>query len=426
MKAKMYNFDLMEKKNKLSILLVSSYAFTREPGGVKDFILGLRKALCKNACIVKVVAPGTKDAQKKGLVDFVLGMDLKIVTDQTEFRIGFSRKETALKILEIVKPDIIVIHEPFVPSIGHTIISAVAGAKDKRSRPVIIGQFHARREKFNWSLKIAEFVVRYLIRRPKFDRRTILSFSSGYATTINNNLNARIAVSEATKKFWQKKSIAEYKIIYNGIDANRLTISGSKITSWKKEGGKIILFAGRHDPKKGIDDLLNALNILVQNGHEDILLKIAGIGEMTKTLQKIVKKLHLQKYVQFAGVLPYAVLAKAYRTADLVVAPSTGGEGFNRTIIEARSCGALVVCTDIDGHREAIGKDLSPFMAKPKNPRSLSQQIMTVLNLNEARKKRMRKGGAREVKSLFSWSSIAKQHILFYKSLISKYDNPGG
>ncbi|MDZ4209983.1 MAG: hypothetical protein U1C56_02280 [Candidatus Curtissbacteria bacterium] len=110
----------------MRILLASSYPFIEEPGGVKDFILGLKTALLKKGCKVSIIAPGSKDTQKKSLVDFVLGMGIKVTTDQTEFRASLSRKETAEKILEIVKPDIIVIHEPFVPSVGHTIISSLA------------------------------------------------------------------------------------------------------------------------------------------------------------------------------------------------------------------------------------------------------------------------------------------------------------
>jgi len=410
----------MKGKKKLTVLLVSSYAFSEEPGGVKDFILGLKIALQKSACEVFIVAPGSKDAQKKGLVDFVLGMDFKIATDQTECRVGFSRKETAGKILSKIKPDIIVIHEPFVPSIGHTIISSVVRGKEGRPNPIIIGQFHARREDLNWSLKIAEFLARHIIRRPKLSKKTILSLSSGYVSTINDNLHGRIAVSQATKNFWQTKLASDYKVIYNGIDTSRLTISGPKINIWRKNKKKIILFAGRHDPRKGIGDLINALNILVQNGHEDIMLKIAGKGEITESLQKMVKKLNLQNHVQFIGVLPYSLLIKAYRIADLVVAPSTGGEGFNRTIIEARSCGTLVVCTDIDGQNEAIGKDLLPFMVKPKNPQSLAKQIITVLNLPETEKQRIKKQGRKEVESHFDWKIIAKQHLVYYKSLIDK------
>jgi len=347
-------------------------------------------------------------------------MDFKLVTDQTECRVGFSRKETARKILSEIKPDIIVIHEPFVPSIGHTIISS-ADKATRGKHAIIVGQFHARREDFNWTLKIAEFLARHIIRRPQLSKKTVLSLSSGYVSTINDNLQGRIAVSKATEKFWQAKLASNYKIIYNGINTEKLTINGSKIKSWMGNKKKIILFAGRHDPRKGLEDLINALNILVQNDHKNIRLKIAGKGEMTEILQKMVEKLNLKNYVQFVGVLPYYLLIKAYRTADLVVAPSTGGEGFNRTIIEARSCGTLVVCTDIDGQNEAIGKDLAPFMAKPKNPHSLAKQILIVLNLSKEEKKKIREHSAEEVRSLFNWNKIAKEHIYYYKSLIDKH-----
>jgi glycosyltransferase involved in cell wall biosynthesis len=407
----------MRDKKKLKILLASSYAFTKEPGGVKDFILGLKKALNRLGCATYIIAPESEDFQERELVDSVLGMSFKITTDQTEFRASLSRKETAKKILRTIKPDIIVIHEPFLPSLGHTIISSLT-KEDKRSKPIIIGQFHARREDLNWPLKVVKFIVKHFARRPNLNKKTILGLSSGYVSTINDNLDGRIAVSKATQKFWQKMLPADYKVIYNGIDTEKLTPNGPKIESWTKDNKKIIIFAGRHDPRKGISDLIDAVKILIQGGKEDIKLKIAGKGMMTKVLQKQVAKLKLQNVVEFIGILPYVKLAEAYRTADLVVAPSTGGEGFNRTIIEARSSGTLVVCTDIDGQNEAIGKDLSTFMAKPKNPDSLAGQIIKVLNLPEEEKQEIRQRGIRDVKLQYNWDKIAREHLEYYEKLI--------
>ena len=55
---------MVEDKN-LSIALVSSYAFTKEPGGVRDFILGLKQALKESGCKVSIIAPGSKDAKRQ-------------------------------------------------------------------------------------------------------------------------------------------------------------------------------------------------------------------------------------------------------------------------------------------------------------------------------------------------------------------------
>lgn len=417
----------------MKIALVSPYEFTEEPGGVKDFILGLKSALLEKGHIAAIIAPGSKETEKEGLIDYALGMPFKLSTDQTEFKGSFSRKKTAREILEKVKPDIIVIHEPLVPTIGHTMISTVLRMKDDvmrpagnrmerqpmAGRPIVIGQFHARREGFGFRLKAIEFIGKHLIRRPRLNRRTVLGLSAGYISTINKNLDARIAVSEASREFWEKKYQGEYKVIYNGINAEELTPNGEKIESWKEQDKTIILFAGRHDSRKGIDDLIEAFNLLTQAGNSDLRLKITGKGEMTEDLRELVKKLGLETFVEFVGVLPRSELIKAYRTADLLVAPSVDGEGFNRTIAEARSCGTLVVCTNIDGQKEAIGRELSRFMARPKNPKSLARQIKTVLNLPQAEKQRIRKLGREDVIARFDWSNIAKQHIDFYENLLS-------
>jgi glycosyltransferase involved in cell wall biosynthesis len=406
----------MSGKGNLSIALVSSYPFTQEPGGVKEFILGLREALKRQNCSVSIIAPAANGSKQKNSVDFILGTGFKIATDQTEFQASLSRKDTAKKILKLIKPDIILINEPFLPSIGHTLISTIIKNKDIR-RPIIIGQFHANREDLDWRFKTVEFVVRYLIRRPKLDKKRVISLSSGYVSTINKNLDGRIAISYATEKLWQSKLPSDYKVIYNGIDTDKLLPKGPRINNWNDEK-KTILFAGRHDPRKGIDDLIVAFNLLVKEGNKNIKLKITGVGEKTKNLRKIVQGLDLENLIEFVGTLPYSQLVEAYRTADLVVAPSSGGEGFNRTIAEARSCGTLVVCTDIEGHREAIGKDLFPFMAKPNNPRDLADQILKVLSLPDIQKQKIRKRGREEVIRNFDWDIIVKQHLEYYRSLL--------
>ncbi|MDZ4209982.1 MAG: glycosyltransferase, partial [Candidatus Curtissbacteria bacterium] len=162
----------------------------------------------------------------------------------------------------------------------------------------------------NWQFKAVEFVARHLIRRPKLNGKTV-GLSIGYVSTISHNLDGRIAVSEATKSFWQKKSPAEYRVIYNGIDTHELSLENppsprlppSQTLRRTSRRARVILFAGRHDSRKGISDLIKAFHILRLNGIDNIRLKITGKGELTESLRELVKKLKLQKIIQFVGVL---------------------------------------------------------------------------------------------------------------------------
>jgi len=81
----------------------------------------------------------------------------------------------------------------------------------------------------------------------------------------------------------------------------------------------------------------------------------------------------------------------------------------------------LVVCTNIEGQNEAIGQDLSEFMARPNNPEDLAKQIKAVLSLPAEKKQEIIKRGIEDVKSRFDWENIAEKHLLFYESLIHKY-----
>src|SRR5436305_2112362 len=84
-------------------------------------------------------------------------------------------------------------------------------------------------------------------------------------------------------------------------------------------------------------------------------------------------------------------LEMAYRTADLAVFPSTGGEGFGRTVAEALSSGTLVVVTNINGYRTVVIKDGKQFakMIEPGNPYNLALQMDETLNMPQKQKEEL-------------------------------------
>ncbi len=411
----------MVEKDRLRVLIQSPYPLSRNtPDGVKDFINGLVPHLEQKGCSIRLVAPDIRE-KDQNLATFTLGRSWAIHTGQTNFKAGFTlNKGLAHNILLTTKPDIVVMHEPTVPNSAHTLISAMPKREDGKPYPVLIGQFHARLDHLDRKSKAIMFAARHLARRFKLDQHKGLTLTAGYLNTIDGSLDGRIAVSDGTKRFCEQVYGGEYEVIYNGINTDELTPDGPKIEEWS-DGKKTILFAGRHDPRKGIDDLIKAFNLIIKSGRNDIKLKITGKGEMTDSLLAMVDQLGISHLVEFLGIIPRSELVKAYRSADLVVAPSIDGEGFNRTIAEGRSCGTLVVCTNIPGQDEAIGEDLFRFMAQPRNPDDLARQISKVLDLPDEEKQRISKEGRRAVVARFSWPVIARHHVLYYEQLLSEH-----
>lgn len=405
-------------ESRLSVAIVSPNLLNGGPNGVADFITGIRPHLESNGVKVRTIAPaGSPQA------DHSLGRTIAVSHDGTRHRMGVSpNKKRAENILLKITPDLVVVHQPLEGNIPHLLMSA-APKKDGKRIPAFVGHFHANAETLSPLTQVALEIGRR-VRRPQFGRFGWPSgLTPGFARTVLGELDGRIAVSNATANFWKEidEKGHEYEVIYNGIDIEELTPEGPKIEAWD-DGKQTILFAGRHDPRKGIDHLLEAYRLLTL-GRNDIKLKITGEGQMTASLKKMVQEKGLVG-VEFLGNLPREELVKAYRTADVFVSPATGGEGFGRTLAEAMSVGTLTVGSDIEGYREVIGLEATgdrgfASMAKPKNPDDLARKIRDMLDLPAQEKTRLGIEASDYVNARFSWESIAVQTIRYYDQVLT-------
>jgi len=410
-----------ERRSSLKVLIQSPYPIRTDfPSGVSDFIQELIPHLQALGCEARTVGPANKE-RKSNRADYHLGKPIKISAGETKFDAALTfNKRRARQILEAVKPDIIISHEPGVPNSSHTLFSAIPKDEEEKRVIPVIGQFHAGYPPYGID-KLTKFyeILAKMIRRPKLKFGIPAGLTMGYVNTLVETLSGRIAVSNGTRDFWNKMFPGEYRVIYNGIDIEFFNLDVPLIEEWQ-DGKRTIFFAGRHDRRKGIDYLIDAYLKLRCAGIDGLKLKIAGKGDMTKILEEKVRKEKIPD-VEFVGVLSKENLARAYRTADIVAAPSIGGEGFNRTIAEARSCGALVVATDIPGQNEAIGEDLQKFMAKPFDSESLALQINKLLNLSQEKAEEIRMKSVRDVRERFDWKIIASQHLSYYDEVLSQY-----
>ena len=135
--------------------------------------------------------------------------------------------------LERERFDVLHFHEPFVPFLSLFLL--------RESTSVNIATFHA----------YAGFSPSY-----EFGSRAL----RGYAA----RLHGRIAVSAAARHFIDRYFPGDYKVIPNGVDLARFA-TAVPIARWQ-DGTPNILFVGRHEPRKGLLDLLKAYRILRKTG----------------------------------------------------------------------------------------------------------------------------------------------------------------
>ena len=156
----------------------------------------------------------------------------------------------------------------------------------------------------------------------------------------------------------------------------------------KPEGIKTIGFCGRIVEEKGIDVLLKAFHI-IQKQRSDIRLVIGGDyknivgGSIYPQLMEYVKANNI-KNVEFIGKIPEADMGKFYCSLDVLTLPSINSlEAFGMVQIEAMMCGVPVVASDLPGVRTIVGKTGMGLVCKRKDPQSLADCILKVLDGGE-------------------------------------------
>jgi D-inositol-3-phosphate glycosyltransferase len=143
---------------------------------------------------------------------------------------------------------------------------------------------------------------------------------------------------------------------------------------------KIILFVGRIEPLKGINQLLKAMPYLPDT-HEARLVIIGGDEHSQHELdclQKLSSELHIQDSVTFLGRMKQEQLPCFYSAADVCVIPSYY-ESFGLVALESLACGTPVVATDVGNFKNIIRQGKTGFIVADNAPPHLANKIALLL-----------------------------------------------
>jgi phosphatidylinositol alpha-mannosyltransferase len=106
-----------------------------------------------------------------------------------------------------------------------------------------------------------------------------------------------------------------------------------------------IVFLGRLVPRKGPLELLRAVVVLREQGEPlpDFTVVLAGRGKLHSECERFVQEAGLTDVVSLPGFVAEADKAKLLESADLAVFPSTRGESFGISLLEAMAAARGVV-----------------------------------------------------------------------------------
>ena len=271
--------------------------------------------------------------------------------------------------------DVVHVQEPVAPVMGWDSCSAPAKAR--------VGTFHAYAEN---------------------------SFSNGVAVALGgavrlNHLHKRIAVSQAAE--WTAKRFygGRYTIIPNGTE-----VPGERPARSPRTGTLRLLFIGQTVPRKGLSVLLRAFEAL----REHLQVELTLVGVDSQTLRPL---LNDPSGIRALGKVDDAAKLAELRRADVLVAPSLGGESFGMVLTEAFAAGTPVVASDIAGYRDVATHGLDSILVPPGDPVELA---LALRDLGDAGDRLERLAEAAwESSHRFAWGAVADQVVGVYEKALA-------
>jgi phosphatidylinositol alpha-mannosyltransferase len=368
----------------VKIGLVTPYVYPL-PGGVNEHVHYLYEGLRARGHDVRIIS-SSHGLQRASEGDVIrLGKGFSVPTNGSVGTVTLSPRylSQAADMLEFERFDLLHFHEPFVPFLSPILLRA--------SSSVNIATFHAYG---GWSAAY------------EFGSRAMRRYAE--------RLHGRIAVSAAARHFIDRYFPGDYKVIPNGVDVARYR-RAVPLARWQ-DGVHNLLFVGRHEPRKGLLELLKAYRILRKTGCNCRLL-VVGTGPQEREARRYVLTRRMVG-VEFLGRVSDQEKAQLFRTADVFISPATGGESFGIVLLEAMAAGAPIVASDIHGYKGVVRRGAQALLVPPRQPKAIAAATARLLADPGLRTAMSESGQARADE--FSWERVTAKVEAYYGFVIRR------
>ena len=376
----------------MRVALVSPYSYTY-PGGVGRHVEALAEQISAGGHEVRVLAPYDPDdrqarvshrgarPEQRPMPDHLIPLGRTVGLPMNGAVSNLSMSPTGLGVLgrelRSGRYDVVHVHEPNAPM--------VSWFAAENARAPVVGTFHT----YSTS-RLANGIAANV----------------GGARRLYGKLSARIAVSEAARWTAQRFYGGRYHVVPNGVD-----LAAARPDPGRPHPHLRLLFVGRAEERKGLPVLLRAFEALRGAGVE-AHLTVAGA-----TREEVEPLLLEPEGISVAGRVSDEEKWALLGGADVLCAPSMGGESFGMVLTEAFASGTPVVASEIAGYRDVV-RDGRDGLLVPVGDAVALGEALRGLALDPGRRAAMA-AAASERARRFAWPQVAGEVMEVYEEALA-------
>lgn len=352
------------------------------PGGVASHVRDLAIELDRRGHQVSVLAPGEDASAAQPFVTLV-GRAMPVPNNGSVARVAFgpvSASRTRRWIRE-GEFDVLHVHNPYSPSLGMLACWAAMGP--------IVGTFHTAME----------------------GRSRLMSAGFGLLQATLEKVRARIAVSEMARRTIVEHLGGDAVLIPNGVRVASF-VGARPLPGWPGDGGSLAFLGRIDEPRKGLAVLLDAFPA-VAAARPGVRLLVAGPGDQDDMLARL--PAHLHESVVFLGRVSEEDKARALASADVYVAPHTGGESFGIVLLEAMATGTPVLASDLVAFSHVLEGGRSGVLVPVGDAAALAAAAVDLLGSPQRRSELAELG--RDRAAQFDWEPIVTRIEAVYDTV---------
>jgi phosphatidylinositol alpha-mannosyltransferase len=365
----------------MRIAMVSPYDLSAH-GGVQGQVLGLSAAMRDLGHEVVVVAPGRRGTSEDGgTVRVGRSVGVRANGSVAPESISPGAAFRAARIVRTRDIDVVHLHEPLAPAINYGCLIA--------ARQPMVGTFHRN------------------------GTTALYQLFGPLARWAAGRLAVRCAVSESARDNAASSLGGDYVVLFNGIDVDAFSTDMPTPTA-----APTALFLGRHEPRKGLEVLLEAWESVAPPA----VLWIGGVGPATAELRRRYPPSTTRHWL---GAISDEEKVARMAGANVFCAPSIGGESFGIVLLEAMAAGCAIVTSDIEGYRDAAAGHAR--LVKPADPAALAEALEGALSDAAAGRglsSPEAAASARQWADRWSMAKLAGQYLEIYERVLAERRGP--